>query len=364
MPKFRPWRAFDWDFSAYTEVGKMEHSSIYQPSRIILAVETRLLRELLKRAITRSPFLKVVEEVSEGADLSAKVKRKEAEWVFVSLRPDGELPETAEILLANQPSVSIIAVAPDGSQVKLGWTEPCDCVIATAPDGSPIRLRWTESHQKVLTDLSFGELISVVRKGALWELAINDVEGISDVERYLSEKRVAALVADGFEQVELTRPLQALRNAGAKPDIISLANRRVKGWRFGEWGDEFRVDVPLESAKAEDYDALLLPGGMKNAETLSSDEDAIGFVKAFHEMGKPIVAICHGVWLLLEAGIVKGHRLTSCEALRRDLENAGAKWTSQTVVVDNGLVTRQRLDDIPEFNRCMIQAFAKGRTEK
>jgi protease I len=184
------------------------------------------------------------------------------------------------------------------------------------------------------------------------------------VQRYLSEKRVAVLVADGFEQMQLTRPMQALRNAGATPDIISPTNRRVKGWRLDKWGDEFLADVPLESAKAGDYDALLLPGGIKNAETLISDEDAVGFVKAFHEMGKPVAAICHGVWLLLNVGITKGHRLTSCKELRRDLENAGAEWLSQKVVVDNGLVTSQGSDDIPEFNRDMIEAFAGARTAR
>ncbi len=338
----------------------MEDNSIYQPRRIVLALETRLLREMLKRAINRSPFLTVVADVSDGADLLSVVKQEQAEWVFVSLRPDGELPASAENLLADHPSVSIIAIAADGSQVKLGWTELCDRVIATAADGSLIRLRWTESHQRVLSDLSLGQLISVVRKGALWELAIQDVEGISDVARLLSGKRVAVLVADGFEQVALTRPLQALRNTGAKADIISPADGQVRGRRLDQWGDQYSVDAALGSVEAQDYDGLLLPGGVKHSETLSADENAIGFVRAFHERGKPIAALGSGVRVLLEASIVKGRRLTASDGLREELRNAGAEWAIQRVVVDEGLVTGQSPEDISEFSRNMIEAFANS----
>jgi protease I len=358
LSKRRPGHAFDGDLCC-TEVEKMQDNAIYQPSRIILALETRLLREMFGRAISRSPFLEVVAHVRNGEELLSIVKREDADWVFVSLQVDGELPIAAESLLADQPSVSIIGLAADGSQVKLGWTEICDREIATAPDGSPIRLRWTESHQKVLTDLSLGQLISVVRKGALWELAIQDVEGISDVERLLSEKRVAVLVADGFEQIALIRPLQALRNTGATVDIISPANGLVKGRRLDQWGDQYWFDAPLDSVEARDYDGLLLPGGAKHSYTLSADDDALGFVQAFHEQGKPIAALGNGVRVLLEANVVQGRRLTACDELREALRNAGAEWALQKVVVDKELVTGQSPADIPEFNRHMIETFAR-----
>jgi protease I len=339
----------------------MNDNPIYQPSRIILAIETRLLREMLERAVARSPFLEVVGTVGHDTDLSTAVKQNRVDWVFVSLQPDGKLPRAAESLLVSQPSVSIIAVAPDGSRLVLGWTEPCDSVIAKGRDGSPVRLHWTESHQKTLTDLSLGELISVVRKGALWELAIHDVEGISDVERLLSGKKVAILVAEGIELRRLTRLLQALCNTGAKPVIISSsADEQMKGRGFEDWDAGFQAEVPLTSANAADYDGLLLPGGMKDSEPLRTDEDAIKFVKAFDQMGKPIATTCCGARLLLEAGIVKGKRLTSCEALRTDLQNAGAEWISKVTVVDNGLVTSHSPDNIAEFNRSMIEVFARS----
>lgn len=337
----------------------MNDSPFYQSSRIILAIETRLMREMLERAVARSPFLEVVATVISDTDLPTVVRQNQADWVFVSLRPDGKLPKAAESLLVAQPSVSVIAVAPDGSRVMLGWTEACDNVIAKARDGSAIRLHWTESHQKPLADLSLGELISVVRKGALWELAIRDVEGISDVERLLSGKRVAILVAGGVEPRQLTRLLQALCNSGARPAIISSpVDEQIEGWTFGDWDARFRACVALASADAAHYDGLLLPGGMTESEILSTDEDAVRFVKAFDQLGKPIATTCCAVRLLLEAGIVEGRRLTSCDALRTDLQNAGAEWISKGTVVDNGLVTSHSPDDIAEFNRSMIEAFA------
>ncbi|HWB00912.1 MAG TPA: type 1 glutamine amidotransferase domain-containing protein [Pirellulales bacterium] len=176
----------------------------------------------------------------------------------------------------------------------------------------------------------------------------------------LQGKRVAILVADGFEQIELESPKQALEEAGAKTDIVSPSHNRVKAWQFSEWGDEFTVDVQLEQASADDYDALVLPGGVMNPDTLRTDIDALQFVRAFFEAGKPIAAICHGPWTLIDAGIVSGRKLTSFHSLQTDLRNAGAQWVDEEVVVDNGLVTSRCPDDLPAFNRKMVEEIHEG----
>jgi protease I len=169
------------------------------------------------------------------------------------------------------------------------------------------------------------------------------------------------LVTTGFEQVELTEPLQALRDAGAAAAIVSPAGRRVKAWHHGDWGDDFDVDVPLSEARAADYDALLLPGGVMNPDRLRKDEAAVGFVRHFFDEHKPVAAICHGPWLLVEADVARGRRVTSYESIRKDMENAGAHWVDEEVVVDNGLVTSRKPDDLPAFNRKMVEEFAEGR---
>jgi deglycase len=180
----------------------------------------------------------------------------------------------------------------------------------------------------------------------------------------LNGKKVAILVADGFEQVELTEPKQALEEAGAETHVISPNKDWVKGWNRTDWGDEFVVNVPLASAKAEDYDALLLPGGVRNPDKLRVNQRALQFVKAFFDAGKPVAAICHAPWTLIDAGVVKGRKLTSYESIKTDLKNAGAEWTDKEVVVDNGLVTSRKPDDIPAFNRKMIEEFAKGKHQQ
>jgi protease I len=180
----------------------------------------------------------------------------------------------------------------------------------------------------------------------------------------LSGKKVAILVADGFEQVEMTDPKQALEQAGAQTKIISPAQGKVKGWQHGQWGDQFPVDVPLAQARADDYDALLLPGGVMNPDKLRANKQAVEFVKAFVEAGKPIAAICHGPWTLIEAGAVNGRTMTSYPSIQTDLRNAGANWVDQEVVTDHGLVTSRKPDDIPAFNRKMIEEFAEGRHER
>jgi len=176
----------------------------------------------------------------------------------------------------------------------------------------------------------------------------------------LNGKRVAILVANGFEQVELTEPRKALQEAGAKTEIVSPAQGKVKGWQHTEWGDEFEVDVPLDSANPGNYDALLLPGGVMNPDKLRANAKVVQFVKHFWDAGKPIAAICHGPWTLIDAGVARGRRLTSYHSIKTDLINAGAQWVDEEVVTDNGLVTSRCPDDIPAFNRKMIEEFAEG----
>jgi protease I len=180
----------------------------------------------------------------------------------------------------------------------------------------------------------------------------------------LRGKRVAALADNGFEQSELFEPKKALEAAGATVDVVSPQPDKVKGWKHTEWGDEVRVDRRLEQARPEEYDALLLPGGVMNPDKLRANEVAVRFVKAFVESGKPIAAICHGPWTLIEAGGVTGKRMTSWPSLQSDLKNAGATWVDQECVVDNGLVTSRKPDDIPAFNKKMIEEFAEGRHDR
>jgi len=180
----------------------------------------------------------------------------------------------------------------------------------------------------------------------------------------LNGKRVAILVADGFEQIEMTEPRQALDEAGARTEIVSPAEGKVKGWQFKEWGDQFPVDVPLGRADAGNYHALLLPGGVMNPDNLRRYPEAIEFIRQFHRAGKPIAAICHGPWPLINAGAVKGRRMTSFETVSIDLKNAGVDWVDEEVVVDNGLVTSRKPADIPAFNRRMIEEFAEGRHDR
>lgn len=176
----------------------------------------------------------------------------------------------------------------------------------------------------------------------------------------LQGKKVAILVENGFEQEELTRPQQALEEAGAQTQIVSPAGRKVKAWDHTDWGREMNVDVPLDEARVEAFDALLLPGGVMNPDKLRRNPDAQEFVRDFFLAGKPVAAICHAPWTLIDAGVVEGRKLTSYETLQMDLKNAGAEWVDQEVVVDQGLVTSRKPDDIPAFNRKMIEEFAEG----
>jgi protease I len=175
--------------------------------------------------------------------------------------------------------------------------------------------------------------------------------------------KVAILVDDGFEQVELIEPRKALDQAGAETRIVSPKGERVRGWNFTDWGDELPVDVLLDGASPEDFDALLLPGGVFNPDALRMQPQAVAFVKAFFDAGKPVASICHGPWTVIEAGAAQGRRIASWPSLKTDLRNAGAEWVDQEVVVDGNLVTSRNPDDIPAFNRAMIDLFAQSLVE-
>ena len=176
----------------------------------------------------------------------------------------------------------------------------------------------------------------------------------------LNGKRVAILVAEGFEQSEMVEPRRALEQAGAETEIVSPAQDEVQGWNHFDKADRFNVDVPVEQANADDYDALLLPGGVANPDQLRTNPQAVQFVKRFFEAAKPVGVICHGPWTLIEAGAVQGRTLTSWPSLRTDLVNAGAKWVDQEVVTDRGLVSSRKPDDIPAFSRKLIEEIGEG----
>ena len=176
----------------------------------------------------------------------------------------------------------------------------------------------------------------------------------------LAGKRVAVLVANGFEQVELFEPRKALEAAGATVHIVSPEPHNARGWNHGDWGDEVSVDRQLDQARADDYDALVLPGGVMNPDRLRANPKAVQLVKQFFDDGKPIAVICHGPWTLVEADVVRGVTMTSYPSVKTDLRNAGAKWVDQEVVVDRGIVSSRKPDDLPAFNRKMIEEFAEG----
>jgi protease I len=176
----------------------------------------------------------------------------------------------------------------------------------------------------------------------------------------LSNKKVAILVADGFEQEEMTSPRDALDDAGAKTFLVSPADGEVEGWKHFDKADKFTVDVPLSEAKGDDYDALVLPGGVANPDQLRTKPEAVSFIKSFFDAGKPVAVICHGPWTLIEADVVRGRQITSWPSVKTDLVNAGADWVDEEVVVDNGLVSSRKPADLPAFNKKMIEEFAEG----
>ncbi len=175
----------------------------------------------------------------------------------------------------------------------------------------------------------------------------------------LQGKNIAILVTNGFEQVEMTEPRQAFIDAGASTYLISPAGEQVQGWNHFDKADHFQVDLPLDKVNPDDYDALLLPGGVANPDQLRTNSRAVQFTRAFFNVDKPVAAICHGPWTLIEADAVKGRKLTSWPSLRTDLENAGANWVDEQVVVDGNLVTSRNPDDIPAFIEAAIALFAR-----
>ena len=176
----------------------------------------------------------------------------------------------------------------------------------------------------------------------------------------LTGRRIAILVAEGFEQVEMTEPRKALEQAGAETEIVSPAQGEVQGWNYFDKADRFHVDVPLDEANADDYDALLLPGGVANPDQLRTHPKAVQFVRQFVDSAKPVGVICHGPWTLIEAGVVKGRGLTSWPSLKTDLINAGAKWVDQEVACDRGLVSSRKPADLPAFSRKLIEEIGEG----
>jgi protease I len=173
--------------------------------------------------------------------------------------------------------------------------------------------------------------------------------------------RVAILATDGFEQSELLEPRKALQQAGAATEVIAPKGGKIRGWNHTEWGQEVGVDKDLQHADPEQYDALVLPGGVMNPDKLRAIPEAVSFAKSFFDAGKPVAAICHGPWTVVEAGAAKGHRMTSWPSLKTDIRNAGAEWVDEEVVVDGKLVTSRKPDDIPAFNRAAIELFAQAR---
>jgi protease I len=176
----------------------------------------------------------------------------------------------------------------------------------------------------------------------------------------LDNRRIAILATDGFEESELFEPKEALENAGAKVNIISIKSGEIKAWKKKDWGKSIHVDAIVGDASSTQFDALMIPGGVMNPDKLRTDQKAIDFVKDFINEGKPIASICHGPQVLIETGMTKGKTLTSWSSLKTDLTNSGAKWVDREVVVDDNLITSRSPDDIPAFNKKMIEGFAKS----
>jgi protease I len=180
-------------------------------------------------------------------------------------------------------------------------------------------------------------------------------------EQKLKGKKVAILAADMFERVELEEPRKALEEAGAQTEIVSIHDGEIKGFDHFDPANSIKVDKTVEEVSASDYDGLVQPGGVGNPDTLRGDENAVAFVREFFEQGKPVAVICHGPWMLVEAGVVHGRKVTSWPTLQTDIRNAGGNWVDQEVVVDNGLVTSRKPDDLPAFNKKMVEEFAEGK---
>jgi protease I len=208
--------------------------------------------------------------------------------------------------------------------------------------------------------MPYGNLLKTGLK-AFYHTQNPDKKFMKTNERDLTGKKVAILATDGFEQDELFSPLEALRKANADVKVVSPSKEgKIRGWDHTDWGKKVKVDLPLDQARPEDFDALVLPGGVINPDQLRREPAAVQFVKSFFQAGKPVAAICHGPQLLIEAEVVRGRKLTSFSSIKTDLKNAGAEWVDQEVVVDNGLVTSRSPNDLPAFNAKMIEEIAEG----
>lgn len=180
----------------------------------------------------------------------------------------------------------------------------------------------------------------------------------------LSGKRILILATHGFEQSELEVPRDRLKEAGATVEIVSPENGEIKGWKGKDWGSPVKVDRTLDNAKADDYDAIVLPGGQINPDLLRQDDKALALIKEFHNTGKTVAAICHAPWLLIETGIAKGRKMTSYKSIRKDVENAGAKWEDSEVVTDQGIITSRKPDDLEAFSKKIIEEVREGKHQR
>lgn len=183
----------------------------------------------------------------------------------------------------------------------------------------------------------------------------------TEKERIMEKKKIAILATNGYEESELTSPLDALKDEGFKVDVVSLEKGKIKGWADGNWSGEVEVDKTVNEVNARDYDALVLPGGVMNPDNLRRDQKVLSFVRDFFKQGKPVGAICHGAWTLIEADVVKGRTMTSFSSIKTDLKNAGAIWVDKEVVVDQALVTSRNPGDLPAFNGKIIEEIKEGK---
>ncbi len=186
----------------------------------------------------------------------------------------------------------------------------------------------------------------------------------AQAQEKLKGKKIAFLLTDGFEQVEFTQPWDEIKSAGATVELVSLKSGEIQGMNHHEKGDKFTVEKLVADVSASDYDGLVLPGGVANPDTLRTDENAVSFVKEFFEQKKPVAAICHGPWTLVEAGVLKGRKVTSWPSLKTDIQNAGGQWVDAEVQVDQGLVTSRKPDDLNAFCKKAIEEFCEGRHER